>query len=65
MPNENSEKALQVRSKGALGMEAASEIFYDLVANYKPALLSPQYDLFSDAAQASKGWDTRLDLAEK
>ena len=41
MPNENSKKALEVRSKGALGMEAASEIFYDLVTNYKPSLLSP------------------------
>ena len=64
MPNENSQRALDVRSKGAFGMEAASEIFYDLVTNYKPSLLSPQYDMFSDAAQAAKGWDTRLDLAE-
>ena len=31
---------------GSLGMEAASEAFYDLVMDYPPELLSPQYDEF-------------------
>jgi hypothetical protein len=34
---------------GALGMDAAVEVFYDLVLNYHPEVLSPQYDDFYDA----------------
>lgn len=35
---------------GALGMDSAVEVFYDLVLNYHPEVLSPQYDNFYDAA---------------
>ena len=34
---------------GALGMDAAVEVFYDLVLNYHPEALSPQYDDFYEA----------------
>lgn len=52
MPDEDPTKALNVKTKGMLGMEAAAELFYNLVVNHKPNLLSPQYEAFSDAAQA-------------
>ena len=29
---------------GVLGMDAAVEVFYDIVLNYHPDALSPQYD---------------------
>lgn len=35
---------------GALGMDSAVEVFYDLVLNYHPEALSPQYDQFYNAA---------------
>lgn len=35
---------------GTLGMDAAVEVFYDMVLNFYPNALSPQYDLFYDAA---------------
>jgi hypothetical protein len=34
-------------------MERASTVFYDLVLNHSPELLSPQYDAFYDAATAN------------
>lgn len=39
---------------GALGMDSAVEVFYDLVLNYHPEVLSPQYDSFYDAATDTK-----------
>lgn len=36
---------------GALGMDAAVEVFYELVLNYHPEALSPQYDSFYDAVK--------------
>lgn len=35
---------------GTIGMEAAVEVFYDLVLDYHPEFLSPQYDEFYEAA---------------
>jgi len=40
-------------SIGALGMDAAVEVFYDLVLNYHPNALSPEYDSFYEAAVES------------
>ena len=43
-------------SIGNLGMDAAVEVFYNMVMNYHPNALSPQYDQFYDASvEASKG----------
>ena len=40
---------------GALKMDAAVEVFYDLVLNYHPEVLSPQYENFYNAATAEEG----------
>ena len=39
-------------STGTLGMDAACEVFYNMVLNYHPETLSPQYDEFHRAANA-------------
>jgi hypothetical protein len=39
---------------GTLGMEAASEVFYDMVLNFYPDALSPQYDQFYAASLQDK-----------
>ena len=39
---------------GTLGMDAAVEVFYDMVLNFYPNALSPQYDLFYEAAVKSE-----------
>ena len=36
-------------------MDAACEVFYDLVLNYHPEVLSPQFDEFANAANDKKG----------
>lgn len=38
---------------GTLGMDAAVEVFYDMVLNSYPDALSPQYDLFYEASLKS------------
>ena len=40
---------------GVLGMDAAVEVFYDLVLNYHPDALSPQYNTFYEAAVSNSG----------
>ena len=40
---------------GVLGMDAAVEVFYDLVLNYHPDALSPQYESFYEAAMSKSG----------
>lgn len=35
-------------------MKRASAVFYDLVLNFTPELLSPQYEAFYNAATANK-----------
>jgi hypothetical protein len=41
MPSENPGKAIDAVSRGVFGMEAAQEVFYNLVVNHKPTLISP------------------------
>ena len=36
--------------QGALGMDAAVEVFYNMVLSSHPEALSPQYDAFYEAA---------------
>ena len=36
-------------------MDAAVEVFYDLVLNYHPDALSPQYESFYEAAVSKSG----------
>ena len=44
-------------------MDAAVEVFYDMVLNFYPNALSPQYDLFYDAAvKASPKSEEKKDL---
>ena len=38
-----------------MGMDAAVEVFYDLVLNYHPDALSPQYESFYEAAVSKSG----------
>ena len=52
------EKESNEKMVGTLGMDAAVEAFYDLVFNYHPEALSPQYDNFYQASQQVKA---RLD----
>ena len=40
---------------GVMGMDAAVEVFYDLVLNYHPDALSPQYESFYEAAVSKSG----------
>ena len=40
-------------------MDAAVEAFYDLVLNYHPEVLSPQYDEFANAVNDKKGYDNQ------
>lgn len=35
-------------------MERASNVFYDLVLNHNPELLSPQYNAFYDAVKSDE-----------
>ena len=63
-PNESPEKAIRARSKGAFGMEVAREIFYNYVSAYRPSLLSPQYDAFSDASKLVDDKDNLFETAK-
>ena len=40
-------------SQGALGMDAAVEVFYNMVLSSHPEALSPQYDAFYQASMES------------
>ena len=44
------EKGEGYNTVGALGMDAAVEVFYDYVLNYYPEALSPQYEQFYEAS---------------
>ena len=46
-------------------MERASQIFYDLVLNYQPELLSPQYNTFYDASVASQTPNENVKLKDE
>lgn len=49
--------------QGALGMDAAVEVFYNMVLSSHPEALSPQYDAFYEAATINNDSSTSEPLS--